>query len=44
MPSPIVTATIQSTVLAATSNLIAQALGAYKSNVPATLLLYGTYS
>lgn len=37
MPSPIITATIQSTVLAATSNLIAQALGAYKSNEPFVL-------
>ncbi|KAL8387461.1 hypothetical protein RB595_009887 [Gaeumannomyces hyphopodioides] len=37
MPSPIITATIQSTVLAATSNLIAQALGAYKGNEPFVL-------
>lgn len=36
MPSPIVNATIQSAVLAATSNFLAQALMAYRSEVNTT--------
>ncbi|KAE8440821.1 hypothetical protein EG329_006553 [Mollisiaceae sp. DMI_Dod_QoI] len=37
MPSPIVNTTIQSCVLNATSNLIAQILTAYKANAPYTI-------